>query len=78
MCHESCYTPDATFTSYDTFTLYDDLQTVIYYPAPDSGFIDKEDSTQKAIIKVEEFNSNSSTVVSSSTSSTTELIDELI
>lgn len=76
MCHESCYTPDATFTSYDSFTLYEDLPTVIYYPKSDSEFIDNEESTRNAITKVEEFYTNTSTVVSSSTSSSNGLIGE--
>ena len=58
MCHESCYTPDATFTPYD------DLPTVIYYRKPDSAFIDKEHFL-KAVTKLEEANSNSSSSYSS-------------
>ena len=62
ICHESCYTPD-------------DLPTVIYYRKPDSAFIDKEHFL-KAVTKLEEANSNLSSVVSSSPKTSTGLIGE--
>ena len=69
--HESFYTPDATFTPSD------DLPTVIYYRKPDSAFIDKEHFL-KAVTKLEEANSNSSSDVSSSSNSSTGLIGESV
>ena len=77
MCHENCYTlgHENWYTPDATFTPYDDLPTVIYYRKPNSAFIDKEHFL-KAVTELDEANSNSSSVVSSSSNSTTGSIVE--